>query len=162
MLTELKYTICFCHCDGKILMLYRVKKPNQYVWNGLGGKIETGETPYVSIQREMLEEAHIDIAKAQDVFYTGIVTWNKNDDKSIRGGMYAFIVEIPKLWIQEKETAEGLLAWKELSWIYDLSHKSVVSNIPHFLPHMLEKKTPKEYRLFYQGNELQHMEILNL
>lgn len=38
-------------------MLYRTFPPNAQMWNGLGGKIEAGETPLASVQREVQEEA---------------------------------------------------------------------------------------------------------
>ena len=40
-------TLCYIKHDGKTLMLHRVKKENdmhQDKWNGLGGKMEAGET----------------------------------------------------------------------------------------------------------------------
>ncbi len=50
----LPYTICFCLHDDQVLMLYRSNPPNAGLWNGLGGKIETGETPLSNIHREVL------------------------------------------------------------------------------------------------------------
>jgi len=57
----LPYTICFCLRDDLVLMLYRSNPPTAGLWDGLGGKIETGETPLSSIQREVIEEATIDL-----------------------------------------------------------------------------------------------------
>lgn len=56
---ELPYTICFCCCEQRVLMLHRAFPPNAQLWNGLGGSIESGETPLRSVQREMQEEAGI-------------------------------------------------------------------------------------------------------
>ncbi len=56
-------------------MLHRTLPPNAQLWNGLGGKIEAGETPLVSVQREMQEEADIDLAEAPSLFFAGITTW---------------------------------------------------------------------------------------
>ncbi len=57
----LPYTICFCLRDDLVLMLYRSNPPTAGLWNSLGGKIETGETPLSSIHREVIEEATIDL-----------------------------------------------------------------------------------------------------
>ncbi len=52
----LPYTICFCLRGEQVLMLYRSKPPNAQRWNGLGGRIEEGETPLVCVQREIFLE----------------------------------------------------------------------------------------------------------
>jgi 8-oxo-dGTP diphosphatase len=57
----LPYTICFCLRDDLVLMLYRSNPPNAGLWNGLRGKIETGETSWSTIHREVIEEATIDL-----------------------------------------------------------------------------------------------------
>lgn len=66
---RLPYTICFCLCGERVLMLYRNKPPNAQRWNGLGGHIESGETPLVCVRREILEEAEIDLRQAQELRY---------------------------------------------------------------------------------------------
>ncbi len=43
------FTLCFCLAGDKVLMLQRAKEPNLGKWNGVGGKIEPGETPRESV-----------------------------------------------------------------------------------------------------------------
>lgn len=52
----LKYTICFIKRADNILLLNREKPGWMGSWNGVGGKIETGETPIECILREIYEE----------------------------------------------------------------------------------------------------------
>ena len=144
-------------------MLYRNNAPNRHHWNGLGGKLEPGETPLACVQREILEEADIDLNMAQGLHYTGIVTWNVGSDLlSPTGGMYAFIAHMPSdwpIWEDERETEEGLLCWKPIVWVCDAGNPAVVTNIPHFLPHMLHRKSPQEYFCAYRGDELMYMVV---
>ncbi|MHB8596943.1 MAG: NUDIX hydrolase [Ktedonobacteraceae bacterium] len=162
----LRYTICFCCCGDKVLMLYRSNAPNRQRWNGLGGKLEAGEAPLACVHREILEEADIDLRMAERLHYAGIVTWNVGSDLLITtGGMYAFIADLPHdwpIWEGERETEEGWLCWKTIGWVCDPGNSSVVSNIPHFLPYMLIKKSPQEYFCAYQGDELMHMVVREL
>ena len=157
----LSYTICFCCCGDRVLMLYRRYKPNQQRWNGLGGKIEEGEAPLACVQREIWEEAEIDLRLAESLYYAGIVTWNVGTDVLMpTGGMYAFIGYLPTdwpMWEGERETEEGLLCWKPVEWVGDADNHEVVSNIPRFLPRMLCNGEPKEYFCAYRGNELIQM-----
>ena len=53
-------TLCYVRHDNRTLMIHRIKKPNdmhQGKWNGLGGKLEAGETPEECAVREIYEES---------------------------------------------------------------------------------------------------------
>ncbi|MBN1900456.1 8-oxo-dGTP diphosphatase [Candidatus Sumerlaeota bacterium] len=53
-------TLCYIRKNGKTLMIHRVKKDrdiHQGKWNGLGGKMEQGETPEECVIREVREES---------------------------------------------------------------------------------------------------------
>lgn len=76
-------------------MLYREFPPNAHLWNGLGGKIEVDETPLASVQREIREEAGIDLLESPSLFFAGITTWEMPQSASIRE-MYTFIAQLSK------------------------------------------------------------------
>jgi 8-oxo-dGTP diphosphatase len=126
------------------------------LWNGLGGKIEAGETPLASVQREVQEEAGIDLRDAPSLFFAGIVTWGMTDHEPAQG-MYAFIAHLSDQQakqVQAQQTPEGLLAWKSLEWACHPNNSAVVSNIPQFLPSMLEAQSPSEYFYEYTREDL--------
>ena len=57
-------TLCYIQQDGCTLMLHRNKKANdthEGKWNGLGGKLEAGETPEECVIREVYEESGLSI-----------------------------------------------------------------------------------------------------
>lgn len=136
-------------------MLQRAYAPNAHLWNGLGGKLESGETPLASIQREMQEEASIDLKAASRLFFAGITTWDLVD-RCPDSGMYVFLAYLTH-WqaehIHTRQAPEGLISWKPLSWICDPGNKDVVSNIPHFLPPMLCAQKPYEYFYAYERED---------
>lgn len=136
-------------------MLRRKHPPNEGLWNGLGGKIEAGETPAESVRREVMEEAGMDVSGSMR--YAGVVTWNLGaDPTSGSRGMHAFVAEVEGDDVPRRPrlTPEGLLAWKPLEWVCDRGNDSVVGNIPRFLPTMLDSDAPMEYRCEYEGGRL--------
>ncbi|MEH6943445.1 NUDIX domain-containing protein, partial [Bacillus sp. JJ722] len=71
-----KYTVCFVKKENEILMLNREKAPIMGVWNGVGGKIENGETSDEGAIREVFEETSI---KVKRFFSKGTVTWENSN-----------------------------------------------------------------------------------
>jgi 8-oxo-dGTP diphosphatase len=153
---EIPYTICFCCYQEQILMLYRTFPPHAQLWNGLGGKIEAGETPLASVQREMREEAAIDLAKVPSLFFAGITSWGLVGQDPVKG-MYVFIAHLSPQQaeqVQTLNTPEGLIAWKPLAWVCDPGNQAVVNNIPRFLPPMLAAQIPYEYFDTYESEDV--------
>jgi 8-oxo-dGTP diphosphatase len=57
-------TLCYIKQEGKTLMIFRDKKPNDMhagKWNGLGGKFEPGESPEECVIREVREESGLEV-----------------------------------------------------------------------------------------------------
>jgi len=110
-----EFTICFLKKGEHILLLNRDYPTWMGAWNGVGGKIEQNETPLAGALREIKEETGITV---EDITYKGKITWT--DGVIDYGCMYAFIAEIPDsfTYITPIKVAEGILDWKELSWIF--------------------------------------------
>ena len=150
------YTICFLRRGSSVLMLLRRRPPNAGLWNGVGGKISPGETPLDCVRREVLEETGIDL-RSDVLRFGGVVTWASGmDPTGPSTGMYAFVAELSEGADRraEREVPEGLLAWKPLAWVCDPANRSVVSNVPRFLPGLLERGQPSEFACEYVDGEL--------
>jgi 8-oxo-dGTP diphosphatase len=101
-------TLCYLKADGKTLMMHRIKKANdmhQGKWNGLGGKLDPGETPEECVVREVLEESGLMIV---DPLLKGLLTFPKfanNED------WYAFVFVARKFMGKLIDSNEGFLEW---------------------------------------------------
>lgn len=147
---DLRYTLIFVtDGDSSVLMLHRRYPPNQGLWNGVGGKIKSGETPLACALREVREETGLEL---DSIRFAGIVSWT--DAEGERGGMYVYIANLPpgEDWEQLEgvQTDEGRLGW----WSKDaiLSRcLPVVDNIPDFLPSMLAGEPPAQHHCIYDA-----------
>lgn len=147
----LPYTICFIKRGNEILLLNRNKSPLMGMWNGVGGKVEKEETHEQCIIREVEEETDITLSH---VDYKGTITWNVDD--SPLSGMYAYLANVPETFSYDTpiQIREGVLEWKDISWILHQENKGVVSNIKYFLPYMLRDNKLYTYHLVYKQDQI--------
>jgi 8-oxo-dGTP diphosphatase len=100
--------LCYVRHNGQTLMIHRIKKANdihQGKWNGLGGKLEPGESPEECVIREVLEEAGLKILRPR---YHGLLVFAgfKTDD------WYVWVFSADEFSGQMTATSdEGYLKW---------------------------------------------------
>ncbi len=103
-------TLCYI-IDKKrdsTLMLHRIKKENDYhqgKWNGLGGKLNEGESPEECAIREIKEESGLTIKKP---FLKGIITFPNFDGVD---DWYVFVFTIDEFEGKLIDSPEGKLEW---------------------------------------------------
>lgn len=111
-------TLCYVRRSDKTLMLHRVKKKHdihQGKWNGLGGKLESGETPEECVIREVQEESGLTIA---DPSLKGILTF------PAFGGIenwIVFVFEAHQFEGKLQESDEGILKWVDRTELFNLN-----------------------------------------
>ncbi len=129
-----KYTICFIKRNDEILLLNRENDSWMGCWNGVGGRLEDGESPTECILREVHEETGITLS---DVTDCGVVTWMI--DGVNREGMHIYLAEMKECFDYKTPltTDEGILDWKYIDWILNPKNSGIAGNIPHILPYIL-------------------------
>lgn len=156
-LPDMKYTICFCISGSDVLMIQRKRAPNLNRWNGLGGKIEPGESALVNVVREMREEAAIDLIASTRLAFRGIVTWNLQPGTVQEQGMYVFVARLANAEARRApllDCDEGTLCWKPIEWVGDPANDAVADNLPYFLPRLLEDLGSLWVRCTYDTHRL--------
>ena len=101
-------TLCYVKKDGKTLMLHRVKRKNdihQGKWNGLGGKLEPGETPEECVLREVMEESGLTL---KDVRLRGLLTFPGFDGEH---DWYVYVFSGSDFEGKLIDSPEGHLEW---------------------------------------------------
>jgi 8-oxo-dGTP diphosphatase len=99
-------------------MVHRTKKENDMhmgKWNGLGGKLESGETPEECAIREIREESGLTVTKPT---FKGILTFPgfANDED-----WYAFIYTAHEFEGELIDSPEGTLKWIDDEELMDLN-----------------------------------------
>lgn len=104
-----------CLCDlrdarGRILLLRRIKAPNLGLCSPIGGKldVDTGESPAQCAQREIREEAGIDVPMDR-IHLIGLVSEQEFEG---RGHWLMFVYRVlGPVWVEPQDTREGRLDW---------------------------------------------------
>lgn len=111
-------TLCYVRDRGKTLMIHRIKKENdmhQGKWNGLGGKLEPGETPEECAIREVYEESGLVV---RNPVLKGLITFpafSKEED------WYTFLFVITDFEGELIDSPEGVLQWIDDSELLNLN-----------------------------------------
>lgn len=132
------YTICFIKRGEELLMLNRNSPPVCGMWNGVGGKLEEEETPLSCVRREVKEETGLTIDE-EKFHYKGTISWVVDGER--RGGMHAFVVRMHDDYGYQTpiEIDEGILTWKDVSWVFSEDNHGVSPMIPYYLPSLLKE-----------------------
>ncbi len=101
-------TLCYLRKNGHTLMLHRIKKKNdmhQGKWNGLGGKLEPGESPEACVIREVEEESGLRIRNPR---LHGVITFPAFDGFD---DWYVFLFTATEFDGELIDSREGVLRW---------------------------------------------------
>jgi 8-oxo-dGTP diphosphatase len=140
-------TLCYVRREGQTLMVHRVKKVNDMhhgKWNGLGGKLNPGETPEECAQREIYEESGLSV---QNPKLKGILTFPafaKDED------WYVFVFVVEDFWGELIDSPEGNLQWVDNS---DLTRLNLWEGDATFLP-WLDRRGIFSGKFIYQDGKL--------
>lgn len=101
-------TLCYLRSGGRTLMLHRDKKPGDVhkgKWNGLGGKLEAGESPDECVRREFKEESGLTLL---DPRLRGVLTF---PDFASGQDWVVFVYTAARFEGALIDSAEGTLEW---------------------------------------------------
>jgi len=147
-------TLCFLLKDNEILLALKKRGFGINKWNGVGGKIEVGESIEEAAVRELKEEIGVDASlmnlnKAGSIkfYFANRADWNNH--------MHIFLI---RDWQgQPEETEEMKPQWHSLG---ELPFESMWIDDSHWLPLVLSgKKIEAEFYFDSDGQAIERFEI---
>ncbi|UVI29004.1 NUDIX hydrolase [Paenibacillus spongiae] len=144
------YNICFIKQGLNVLLLNRESPSWMGCWNGVGGKVEQGESPRRSMVREIMEETRLAESEYQ-LTYRGLVSWLVDHERF--GGMYLYSAELSGHidYSTPIKTEEGILDWKSIEWIMNPKNQGIASSIPLIMNHLNEELTYHHHCTYIEG-----------
>jgi 8-oxo-dGTP diphosphatase len=110
-------TLCYLRRDGRTLMVRRDKKPGDIhkgKYNGLGGKLEPGESPDECVRREVREESGLTVLDAR---LRGVLTFPAFKDGE---DWLVFVYTATRCEGVQGDCPEGTLEWVETARLAEL------------------------------------------
>jgi len=148
-------TLCYVMKDDKTLMLYRNKKENDYhkgKWNGLGGKLEAGETPEECAIREVFEESGLNVSNPQ---MKGLITFPLFDGID---DWYVWTFVFNDYKGDLIDSPEGHLEWIDNNKLIDLN---LWDGDKIFIPWLFEDKCFSAKFVYENGKYISHSVIFH-
>ena len=146
-------TLCYIEQNGAYLMMHRVKKQNDInkeKWVGIGGKFESGETPYECAVREIKEETGV---TPKNLKYRGLVTFVSD----LYGTEYMHLFTANGYeGVLNTDCNEGELVWVKKSEIEKLN---VWEGDKIFFSLLEKEQNFFSFKLVYKGDKLIEHEI---
>lgn len=140
-------TLVYLSRGKEYLMLHRTKKEgdvNRDKWIGVGGKLETGESPEDCMRREVLEETGLSVSGFR---FRGIVTFVSDRDPD----EYMFLYTVDAWTGELRDCDEGELAWIDRERLYGLT---LWEGDRIFLRLLTEDRDFFSLKLRYEGEHL--------
>lgn len=102
-----KATICYLINDqDEVLLQCKSRGFGKGKWNGPGGKIESGETPEISVKREVWEETGMDVHDLQLTGELEFIFPHKTEDN-----FYSYVFISHNYQGEPEDKGEGELRW---------------------------------------------------
>lgn len=157
-----KYTLGFIRAEsGHVLLLNRTKAPWMGRWNGVGGKLDDGESPYECIVRETLEETGLSLPQYKD---RGVMRWFR--DGNDLGGVHIFSAEVSAAEMAQYKTPkvfchEGILDWKAMEWVMHEDNSGIVDNVKIMMERLFDAGPTSLWISTYVGDRLESCTYTN-
>jgi 8-oxo-dGTP diphosphatase len=145
--------LVYAERDGRILMIHRNSKPNDYhegKWNGLGGKCELDESPLEAARRELEEESGLVLPESAFRALGTLQFPNFKPHKNEDWLVFVFTAQVPGAMDPMTASQEGALSWIARDEVLNLN---LWPGDRRFIPHVLEGK-PFMGTIWYSGQDV--------
>lgn len=154
-MNKVETTLCLLKRDDKILLAMKKRGLGEGKYNGVGGKIENGETPESAMIRETKEEINVIPTKYEKVALVEFDEYYKGNKQNLIFHMYMVYD-----WVGEPFESEEM----NPKWfgINDIPYDKMFPADKYWLPLVLDGKKVRAYFNFDEDWNLLSKEIADL
>jgi len=147
-------TLCLLVKEGEVLLAMKKRGFGVGKWNGVGGKLEEGETIEQAVLRETKEEIGVD-SKEEHLVKVGNIKFYFNGKEDWNNDMHIYLMSN---WEGEpRETEEMRPQWFKHE---EIPFTEMWADDKHWLPRVLKaNKIEGEFHFSEDGNEIKKFEI---
>jgi 8-oxo-dGTP diphosphatase len=144
--TVIPRTLCFLRWGDEVLLLQGAATKRLWAgrWNGIGGHIEVGETPFAGAQREILEETGLCANNLQLVGVVHVSSLEANQGIMI----FVYLGDAPSRDVSH--SVEGTLQWFPVN---ALPQDTLVEDLPELITRILDVKKGQVVYGLYQPDD---------
>ncbi len=156
--------LVYARSAGRILMVHRnaADRPGDFhagKWNGLGGKLEPGESPLEAARRELAEESGLEVRESDLRNLGWLLFPDFKPHRSEDWLCFVFVLDLPDSWAGKTLSGpEGDLHWVPEA---DVPALNVWPGDRQFLPHVL-KREAFHGTLWYRDGQVARAQIERL
>ena len=151
----LETTLSLLKKDNEILLAMKKRGFGEGKYNGVGGKIEAGETPTKAMIRETEEEISVTPTEYEEV---GIIEF----DEFYKGGKIKLVMHVYTVTKWDGELAESDETKPEWFNIENIPYDRMFPDDTHWLPYVLDGKKIKAYFEFDENWNILNKKIEEL
>jgi len=154
-MTPIQATLCFLVRGNEVLLGFKKTGLGEGKWNGIGGKIEPGETPAQAIAREVKEEIKVTLKKFEQRAF--IKFYNVLMHDGTRSDLNAYVFLATEWDGEAQETDEMLPRWFSKDTI---PFHAMWIDDPYWLPQFLQGARVRAEFWFEGDNKIARQNVI--
>jgi 8-oxo-dGTP pyrophosphatase MutT (NUDIX family) len=150
-------TLCFLVRQDEVLLAFKKRGFGVGLWNGVGGKVQEGESLALAARREAFEEIGVHVSVAEEVALLHFYFPQDPEKQDWNQDVHVFLV---KEWLGEpKETEEMRPKWFKS---YRLGYLSMWADDKYWLPRVLDGERVEGWFAFDADNNVIAHKVANV
>lgn len=154
-MNDSRRTLLLLRREDQVLLAMKKRGFGEGYWNGVGGKLEPGET----VEQAMVRECQEEIGVTPTKYYKVAELDFNSGDKKVGLELFAYVYVATEWQGEPTETEEMRPQWFNIT---DIPYDQMWQDDPHWMPHVFAGKSLKGTFVFDEKENLLSHEIIEV